>query len=102
MDKLLRSKKNIILFIAPAFILFTFVLFVPICQSIYYSFCDYKGLTPPVFTGLKNYKALLHDKTLRFALKNSIFFLIFLTTTANLSVPIWGFDEYNISSACLS
>ncbi|MCI7557936.1 MAG: sugar ABC transporter permease [Lachnospiraceae bacterium] len=77
MDKLLRSKKNIIFFIAPAFILFTFVLFVPICQSIYYSFCDYKGLTPPVFTGLKNYKALLHDKTLRFALKNSIFFLIF-------------------------
>lgn len=32
MDKLLRNKKAIILFIAPAFLLFTFVLFVPICQ----------------------------------------------------------------------
>ncbi|MDD6037389.1 MAG: sugar ABC transporter permease, partial [bacterium] len=77
MDKLLRNKKAIFLFIAPALILFTLVLFVPICQSVYYSFCEYKGLTPPKFTGLANYRALLKDKTLRIALKNSVFFLIF-------------------------
>ena len=77
MDKLLRNKKTIIVFIAPAFLLFTLVLFIPICQSVYYSFCDYKGLTPPVFSGLKNYKSLLGDKTMRYALKNSLFFLIF-------------------------
>ncbi len=74
---MLRDKKVIILFIAPAFLLFTFILFVPICQSIYYSFCEYKGITAPEFIGLANYKAMLTDKTLRFALKNSIFFLIF-------------------------
>ena len=77
MDKLLRDKKAIFIFIAPAFILFTVVLFVPICQSVYYSFCEYKGLTAPKFIGLTNYKNMLKDKTLVFALKNSLFFLIF-------------------------
>lgn len=61
----------------PAFLLFTLVLFVPIVQSVYYSFCDYKGLTAPVFIGLDNYKNLLSDKTFGIALKNSFFFLIF-------------------------
>ncbi len=77
MDKLLRDKKAIFIFIAPAFLLFTVVLFIPICQSVYYSFCEYKGLTAPEFIGLENYKNMLKDKTLRYAIKNSLFFLIF-------------------------
>ena len=63
---------------APAFLLFTFVLFIPICQSIYYSLCSYDALTKPEFIGLENYKQLLfNDKTMRIALKNSMFFMIF-------------------------
>lgn len=81
MDKLLRDKKAIILFTAPALLLFTVVLFIPICQSIYYSFCEYKGLTAPKFIGLTNYKNLLKDKSMIFALKNSIFFLLFSCVT---------------------
>ncbi|MBP3272696.1 MAG: sugar ABC transporter permease [Ruminococcus sp.] len=77
MDKMLRNKKSIAFFMLPAFLLFTLVLFIPILQSVYYSFCDYKGITAPVFIGLKNYKTLLSDKTLGIALKNSMFFLIF-------------------------
>lgn len=77
MDKMLRDKKAIILFIAPAFLLFTLISFIPICQSVYYSFCEYKGLTAPKFIGLDNYKAMLTDKSLIFAIKNSVFFLIF-------------------------
>ena len=78
MDKLLRDKKAIILFVAPAFLLFTFVLFIPICQSIYYSLCDYNALTKPVFIGLENYRQLFTaDKTMRIAFKNSLFFLVF-------------------------
>lgn len=61
----------------PGLLLFTVVLFVPICQSVYYSFCDYKGLTAPEFIGLKNYRDLLKDKSMVFALKNSLFFLVF-------------------------
>ena len=77
MDKMLRDKKAIIIFITPAFLLFTFILFIPICQSVYYSFCEYKGLTAPQFIGLTNYRSMLKDKSLGFALKNSLFFLIF-------------------------
>lgn len=77
MDKLLRDKKAIALFVLPAFILFTVILFIPICQSVYYSFCDYDALTVPKFVGLKNYKNLLIDETMRIAIKNSVFFLIF-------------------------
>lgn len=77
MERLLRNKKSILVFMLPAFILFTLVLFVPIVQSIYYSFCDYKAITDPVFIGFDNYKNLMHDKTFGIALKNSMFFLIF-------------------------
>jgi len=82
MDKLLRDKKAIIIFVAPAFLLFTFVLFIPICQSVYYSFCEYNALTKPEFIGFENYRLLLTtDKTMKMALKNSLFFLIFSVVT---------------------
>jgi len=78
MDKLLRDKKAIILFIAPAFILFTAVLFVPICKAVYYSFCNYKTNYPIEFCGLDNYvKLFTKDKVIKIALRNSIFFMIF-------------------------
>ena len=78
MDKLLRNKKAIIVFIAPALILFTAVLFLPICKAVYYSFCNYKTNYPIEFIGIDNYvKLFTKDKTMRIALKNSIFFMIF-------------------------
>ncbi len=77
MNKLLKDKKAIAIFVLPAFLLFTFILFIPICQSVYYSFCNYDALTKPKFIGLKNYKNLIIDPTMRIALKNSLFFLIF-------------------------
>ncbi len=78
MDKILRNKKAIFIFIAPAFLMFVVILVIPIFQMIYYSFCDYAALTPPKFTGLANYKKLLFkDATFKIALKNSIFFMIF-------------------------
>ena len=78
MDKLLRNKKAILLFIAPAFILFTAVLFYPVCRAVYFSFCNYKVNYPIEFVGFKNYVLLFtKDKTMRIALRNSLFFLIF-------------------------
>lgn len=40
---------------------FTFMI-VPMCISLYYSFCDYNILTPPVFTGLKNFERMFSDE----------------------------------------
>ena len=58
MDKILKDKKAIFIFIAPALLMFVLVLIVPICQMLYYSLCDYAALTPPKFVGLANYKKL--------------------------------------------
>ena len=78
MDKLLRNKKAIAIFVLPALLLFTLVLFIPILQVVYYSFCKYGMLDKPQFVGLANYsKLLLKDSTMRIALKNSLFFMIF-------------------------
>ena len=85
MDKILRDKKTIFVFIAPALIMFLLVLIIPTIQMVYYSLCDYAALTPPEFVGLKNYKKLFFgDATFRIALKNSIFFMIFSAVTQQI------------------
>lgn len=85
MNKLLEDKKAAVIFVAPAFLLFTLILFVPIIQVIYYSLCNYSGLTKPEFIGLKNYINLLtSDETMKIALKNSVFFMLFSAVTQQL------------------
>ena len=78
MDKLLRNKTAIFIFVAPALILFTAVLFIPIGTSFYYALCNYdKASRSYSFIGLGNFSKMLKDPTMRIALKNSLFFLIF-------------------------
>ena len=78
MDKLLKNKLAIFLFVAPALILFTAVLFIPIATSFYYALCDYSKTTRSyTFIGLKNFVDLTKDPIMRIALKNSLFFLLF-------------------------
>ena len=82
MNKLLKNPIWIILFIAPALFLFTVVLFVPICEAIYYSFTDYKTLYEKHFIGFDNYiKLFTNDAKMKIALKNSIFFMVFSCVT---------------------
>jgi len=81
MEKLLRDKKAIIIFVSPALILFTIVLFIPICQSIYFSLCDI-GVGTRTFVGFKNYiKLFTNDEHMLIALKNSMFFMAFSVLT---------------------
>ena len=82
MNKLLKDKKAICFFVAPALIIFTLIMFVPICQSVYYSLCDYDALSAPKFIGFKNYvKILTKDDTMKIAFKNSIFFMLYSVIT---------------------
>ena len=66
MDKILRNKKAIFIFIAPALIMFVLVLVIPMVQMVYYSLCDYAALTPPKFPDLQTIKSyffkILHLK----------------------------------------
>ena len=40
---------------------FLLFMIVPMCISLYYSFCDYNILSKPVFTGLKNFERMFSD-----------------------------------------
>ncbi|ABX41904.1 carbohydrate ABC transporter permease [Lachnoclostridium phytofermentans] len=85
MDKIFRNKLAIILFITPALLLFTAILLIPICQSFYYSLCDWNALTSPKFVAFDNFKRLfLKDKIMRTALKNSLFFMFFSAITQQI------------------
>jgi multiple sugar transport system permease protein len=60
-----KNTENILkglLFISPWIIGFSVFQIYPIYKSIYYSFCQYDVLNPPIFIGLKNYSGLFHDE----------------------------------------
>lgn len=68
-----RNRGAIIVFVLPAFILFTCVAVLTIFASIYYSTLDWNGIKPSVFVGLQNYAAILFSSKTVFlqTMKNS-------------------------------
>ena len=77
------SKESVagVLFTLPFTIGFLLFMIVPMGISLYYSFCDYDILSPPVFTGLKNFISMFQDETFLTTLKVTFFF-------AFVSVPL--------------
>ncbi len=65
----------------PFIIGFLMFMIVPMCISLYYAFCDYNILSPPVFTGLKNFKRMFTDATFYQSLKVTFKFAL-------ISVPM--------------
>ena len=63
MERILRNKTSILLFMLPGLVAYTLLVFYPMCQSILFTF--FEG-TPNVkfeFVGLKNYIRLFSDKS---------------------------------------
>ena len=77
------SKESVagVLFTLPFTIGFLLFMLVPMGISLYYSFCDYDILSPPVFTGLTNFTSMFQDETFFKTLKVTFFF-------AFVSVPL--------------
>ena len=77
------SKESVagVLFTLPFTIGFLLFMIVPMGISLYYSFCDYDILSPPVFTRLKNFISMFQDETFFKTLKVTFFF-------AFVSVPL--------------
>lgn len=71
---MIRRKDQIaaMLFASPWFIGFSVFLAYPLAASIYYSFCDYSVLKPPVWIGTANYTELMRDEVFWIALKNTL------------------------------
>ncbi len=85
------------LFALPWFIGLSVFLLYPVCASIYFSFCEYSVLKPPIWVGTENYTDLFHDELFLTAIKNtalyalavlpfSIFLGIFLAMMLNSKV----------------
>jgi raffinose/stachyose/melibiose transport system permease protein len=63
MEKLLRDKKALFLFVFPTFLLFTIIVIVPIFYSLYYSTLKWDGFTKGIFVGIKNYTNMFVNNT---------------------------------------
>ena len=69
------------MFTLPFTLGFLFFMIVPMGISFYYSFCDYDILSPPVFTGLENFRTMFTDETFLKTIGVTFFF-------AFVSVPL--------------
>jgi raffinose/stachyose/melibiose transport system permease protein len=67
------------LYILPGLLIYALFVLWPILDTLRYSFYDWNGFSPPVFTGLGNYVQLFRDQTLHIALRNNLLFLAFYT-----------------------
>jgi multiple sugar transport system permease protein len=66
-----RESLTALLFISPWIVGFSLFLLYPLLASLYYSFCDYSVLRPPVWVGMENYRDLIHDSVFRTTLFNT-------------------------------
>ncbi len=65
------------LFIAPALILFTIFIFIPLFASLFLSFTQYNVIHPPTWVGVTNFRMLLfHDPRFWKALRNTALYVI--------------------------
>ena len=84
MDRILRDKKAILFFTAPAAILFLCILVYPILYALYISLCQWNGIEPPQFIGIGNFITLFKDAVFLTAVKNTFFIAIFSVVTQQI------------------
>lgn len=80
MEKVLRDKKALIVFILPGLIAYLWFTFYPICLSIYYSFFSGVPGLDFKFVGLENYKKLLSDSIFRESASVTLIYLLVSAT----------------------
>lgn len=73
-----KNKKWLILFAAPAVVLFCMIIVIPLFQTLYYSFFEWNGIKVLGFRGLDNYKKLFQAKEISTSMINSIVYAAFL------------------------
>lgn len=61
------------------FILFFYILILPLGTSVYYSMCTWKGVGAPKFVLFSNYAALLKDNNFWLVVKNTLVYSLYCT-----------------------
>lgn len=67
-----RSRVGYWLYLVPGACLLTFVIIVPLIWNVYLSFTRYRGIRPPIWTGLDNWQELLQDSDFWASFEHSI------------------------------
>jgi raffinose/stachyose/melibiose transport system permease protein len=60
-------------FMGPALVIFLGVVAIPIAMSVFYSFHDWNGISPKIWSGIDNYVKLFDDPVVWKALQNSLY-----------------------------
>lgn len=82
----LSTKRNLVIFLLPAILIYILYIIIPIFITFSYSFTDFNGIGSPDFIGFSNYARLLSDKLFFIAIKNtSIIILMALLILLPLS-----------------
>lgn len=72
MESMLRNKKTILLFILPSFVLYFCIAFVPVVNSVYYSFFKWNIVGAKQFVGITNFiKLFIRDEVFILSIKNT-------------------------------
>ncbi len=82
-----REGRAGVLFASPWLLGFSIFLAYPLLASIYFSFCDYSVLKPPVWIGLDNYRELMGDELFWTSLKNTLLYAV-LALPAGMATAI--------------
>ena len=64
-------------FLAPAFVLYTVFIILPVLSSTYYSFTEWNGAKAPVFAGLDNYTKLVNDSNYWQVVRNTLALVVY-------------------------
>lgn len=67
------------LFILPGLLVYLMFVLYPIANTVFYSFTEWTGFSPPTFIGLENYIEMVNDRDFITAITNNAFFVIFYT-----------------------
>ena len=87
----LRKELPYLLFILPAFIVYTILTVIPLVQTLGLSFTNWDGysMSHLSFTGLKNFRLLFADRSMKTALLNTCFYsIVFPLVTTVFAIPL--------------
>lgn len=94
-----RKNKLVIMplvFIAPAFAMFSLFVIYPIIQSIALSFTEWQGIGPKKWVGLDNYRLLFGDPVFWTSLVNNVYWLVLFLLAPVLGLFVALFLNQNV------
>lgn len=96
MNKFMGNRLAIALFILPAMLVYSVVVFWPVVQTFYRSFFEWDGLSTATFIGLDNFKELFKDDLFWLSVKNG---LIFAAVIAVFQIGMGSLLAFGVAEA---